>query len=263
MITWCPKGREIRPNGASRRAGCRSRAAVRAGPVGVQTPAVDTPRRDLPAWRRRTRGEHRWASALAVAVVIALQMLLPARTVPQIRYVLGALEIALLVALLVVNPFRVDRESSVIRGVSLALVGLVVLSNGWSAVLLVTYLVRGQETGPGQLLTAGAGIWVTNVLAFALVYWEQDRGGPAARAAGEREHPDLLFPQMQSPEVAAPDWEPEFADYLYLSFTNSTAFSPTDVLPLTRRIKLVMMVQSAVALVVVLLVVARAVNVLN
>jgi uncharacterized membrane protein len=95
------------------------------------------------------------------------------------------------------------------------------------------------------------------------VYWELDRGGPAARAAAVRTHPDFLFAQMQNPELADPEWEPQFVDYLYLSFTNATAFSPTDVLPLSRWAKLTMMVQSAVALVVVALVVARAVNVLG
>ena len=218
---------------------------------------------DLPAWLRRTDGEHRWPSGLAVAVAIALQLVLPASTVPQIRYVLVALEIAALLTLVVMNPYRMDRESTVLRAVSLGLAGLVGLSNAWSAVLLVAYLVEGRQSGPGELLTAGAGIWLTNVIAFALVYWELDRGGPAARAAGRQKHPDLLFAQMQSPEMAEKDWEPQFADYLYLAFTNSTAFSPTDVLPLSRWVKMIMMVQSAVALVVVGLVVARAVNVLS
>lgn len=217
----------------------------------------------MPAWRRRTRGEHRWPSALAVAVAVALQLVLPAPTVPQGRYVLAGLELALLLILLIANPYRMDRESSVLRGISLAVMGLVGLSNGWSAVLLVAYLIGGQQRSPAELLTAGAGIWLTNVIAFALVYWELDRGGPAARAVGEKEHPDLLFAQMQSPDLADPDWEPQFADYFYLSFTNATAFSPTDVLPLSRWVKMIMMVQSAIALVVVVLVVARAVNVLN
>jgi hypothetical protein len=217
----------------------------------------------LPAWLRRTDGEHRWPSGLAVAAAIAMQLILPARTVPQIRYVLVALEIALLLTLVVVNPYRVDRESSVLRAASLGLVGLIGLSNGWSAVLLVTYLVEGRQSGPGELLTAGAGIWVTNVIAFSLVYWELDRGGPAVRASGRRRHPDLLFAQMQSPDMAADDWEPQFADYLYLAFTNSTAFSPTDVLPLSRWIKMMMLAQSAIALVVTGLVIARAVNVLG
>jgi hypothetical protein len=201
--------------------------------------------------------------ALTVAAGIVVQQLLPDRILPPERYLLPGLELVLLIGLVVANPFRVDRESTWLRGGGLVLTGLIGLSNGWSAVLMVADLLRGRPIAPGELLTMGGLIWVTNVLAFALVYWELDRGGPAARAAGHRQHPDFLFAQMQSPEMAPPDWEPAFVDYLYLSFTNSAAFSPTDVLPLSRWAKMIMMVQSAVALVVVLLVVARAINVLS
>jgi uncharacterized membrane protein len=197
-----------------------------------------------------------------VLVAIALQLVLPDRLVPQARYILPALEAAILVVLFAANPFRVDRGSALLRTAGLTLMALVALSNGWSAALLVLYLVTGRPAGPTELLVAGGAVWLTNVLAFALLYWEFDRGGPAARAAGTKTNPDFLFAQMQSPELAPRDWEPYFADYLYLSFTNTTAFSPTDVLPLSRWAKLTMMVQSAVALVVVALVVARAVNVL-
>jgi uncharacterized membrane protein len=106
-------------------------------------------------------------------------------------------------------------------------------------------------------------VWLTNVIAFGLWYWEFDRGGPVVRAAGTMRHPDLMFPQMASPELAPPDWEPQFVDYLYLSFTNATAFSPTDVMPLARWAKLTMLVQSAVSLAIGALVIARAVNILR
>jgi uncharacterized membrane protein len=208
-------------------------------------------------------GEHRLPAAGAVAAVIVLQLLLPDRMVPQARYVLPVLEGLLLAMLIVVNPFRVDRESMLLRAGGLALSGLVVVSNGWSVVLLVLDLLSGRAETPGALLTAGGAVWLTNMLAFALLYWELDGGGPAARAGGMHDPPDFLFAQMQSPEFAPHDWEPRFADYLYLAFTNATAFSPTDVLPLSRWAKLTMMVQSAVALTVVVLVVARAVNVLG
>jgi hypothetical protein len=216
-----------------------------------------------PAWRRRTAGERRWPAALAVLVAIALQLLLPGAIVPVTRLLLPVVEAALLLALVVANPFRVDRESSVLRMLGLAILGVVALSNGWSVVLLTDRILLGRPTGPGQLLAAGAAIWLTNVIVFALAYWEFDRGGPAVRASGRRGYPDFLFAQMQSPELAPPDWEPEFADYLYLSFTNATAFSPTDVLPLSRWAKMLMLAQTAVALTVVVLVVARAVNVLQ
>lgn len=215
-----------------------------------------------PAWRRRTRGEHRWPASLAVLVAIALQLVLPERAVPLLPHLLPVLELLLVAALLAADPFRINRESSALRAAGLALSGLVGVSNGSSAALLVADLVTGAPTGPAELLLTGAGVWLTNVIAFALLYWELDRGGPAARAAAVRDRPDLLFPQMQNPELADPDWEPTFSDYLYVSFTNCTAFSPTDVLPLSRWAKLSMMVQSAIAIVVVALVVARAVNVL-
>jgi uncharacterized membrane protein len=228
------------------------------------SPAPDTTPDTTPAWRRRTAGEHRIPAAVAVAAVIVLQLLLPDRMVPPARYVLPALEAVLLVLLVVVNPFRMDRESTLLRGGGIVLSGVVVVANGWSVVLLVLDLLSGRPETPTGLLAAGAAVWLTNVLAFALLYWEFDRGGPAARAGGRRHWPDLMFPQMQAGDLAgAQDWEPYFADYLYLAFTNATAFSPTDVLPFSRWAKLMMMVQSAVSLTVVVLVVARAVNVLG
>jgi uncharacterized membrane protein len=216
-----------------------------------------------PAWRRRTAGERRWPATLAVVVAIALQLLLPDAIVPVTRLLLPVVEAALLIALVVADPFRIDRESSALRVLGLAILGVVGLSNAWSVVLLIQRILLGRPSSPGQLLAAGAAIWLTNVIVFALAYWEFDRGGPAARAAGGRGHPDFLFAQMQSPTLAPENWEPAFADYLYLSFTNATAFSPTDVLPLSRWAKMIMMVQSGVALMVVVLVVARAVNVLG
>jgi uncharacterized membrane protein len=198
-----------------------------------------------------------------VVVAVALQLVLPDRLVPQARYVLPALEVVLLGVLVAASPFRLDRESTVLRTAGLATAGLVSVANAWSAVLLVRALVGGTAEDAPTLLLAGAAIWLTNVIVFALWYWELDRGGPAARAHGRRRHPDFAFAQMQSPDLAGPNWEPRFADYLYLAFTNATAFSPTDVLPLTRWAKLTMMAQSVVALVVVVLVVARAVNVLG
>jgi uncharacterized membrane protein len=109
----------------------------------------------------------------------------------------------------------------------------------------------------------GGAIWLTNIIVFALWYWEFDRGGPVARANGDRMYPDFLFAQMTSPQLAPPDWEPAFSDYLYLSFTNAAAFSPTDVLPLSRWAKMGMTAQAIVSVVTVALVVARAVNILK
>ncbi|MCU1625712.1 MAG: hypothetical protein JWP64_661 [Pseudonocardia sp.] len=218
----------------------------------------------LPAWQRVTRGENRWPVAAVIVIAIGLQLALPDQLVLQSRWLLPGLELALLVALVIASPSRLERESTVLRAGSLALAGLLSLANAWSAALLVLGLVSGslgQDAGP--LLATGAAIWLTNIIAFAVWYWEFDRGGPVARALARRSLPDFQFVQMQSPDLAHPDWEPGFVDYLYLSFTNATAFSPTDTMPLTRWAKLTMLAQSLVSLITVALVVARAVNILK
>ncbi len=123
------------------------------------------------------------------------------------------------------------------------------------------YGTEGGSAGP--LLVTGGAIWLTNVIVFGLWYWEFDRGGPVARANATRMYPDFLFVQMTSPHLAPPDWEPAFSDYLYLSFTNAAAFSPTDVMPLSRWAKMAMTMQAVISIVTVALVVARAVNILK
>ncbi|WP_018333835.1 DUF1345 domain-containing protein [Actinomycetospora chiangmaiensis] len=215
----------------------------------------------LPAWRRATTGEQRWPVALAILVVAGLQLTLPDEVVIGSAWLLPVLEIAVLVVLIVANRFEAEPRWR--RRVSLVLTAMISVANGFSAVRLVYHLVGGQGgDDPGTLLATGAAIWATNVIGFALWYWQFDRGGPTARASGDREVPDFLFPQMQSPDID-PEWEPQFVDYLYVSFTNATAFSPTDTMPLSRWAKLTMLVQSAVSLATVALVVARAVNVLK
>lgn len=218
----------------------------------------------IPAWKRVTDGEPRWPVSVAILAAIGLQVALPARLAIHPHALLPLLEAMLLVGLIVANPKRIDRQSSALRGASVALIVVISAANGWSAGRLVLGLVRGTEgENAAPLLLTGLSIWLTNVIAFCLWYWELDRGGPVARAVAPRPHPDFLFPQMASPELAPPHWEPGFADYLYLSFTNATAFSPTDVLPLSRWAKLTMMLQSGVSLMTVALVIARAVNILK
>jgi uncharacterized membrane protein len=218
----------------------------------------------LPAWRRPTRGEHRWPMSLVVLVAVALQLVLPDYLTLSSRWLLPAVQASLLVGLLLADPTRIERRSPVLRASGLTLIAVVSLSNAVSAVRLVVGLVSGDaHLDAVPLLVGGGAVWLTNVIVFSLWYWDLDRGGPAARASAEHEYPDFAFPQMQSPELAPPEWEPTFVDYLYLSFTNATAFSPTDVLPLSRWAKLTMMVQSAVSLTTVGLVIARAVNTLR
>ena len=217
-----------------------------------------------PAWRRHTRGEHRWPAALTVVFTLASRMFLPDHLVGPARWPLVGLALALFAVLVVANPGRISRESMLLRWVGLGLIAVISTANAWSVVLLVDWLVTSSP-GPSatELLRAGAVIWLANILVFALWYWELDRGGPAARAVGRRALPDFQFAQMSDPSLAPADWEPQLVDYLYLSFTNATAFSPTDVLPLSRWAKLIMMLQSAVSLVVVALVISRAINVLD
>ncbi len=159
------------------------------------------------------------------------------------------------------NPGRLETERPLLRRLSLLLVGVLAVTNAVSTALLVHVIVTGVKVSAIKILASGAGIWLTNVIAFALWYWEFDRGGPVARAAGGRGRADFLFPQMSDPRLD-PHWNATFIDYLYVSFTNSTAFSPTDTMPLTRWAKLLMLSQSLISLVTVGLVAARAVNVL-
>lgn len=221
--------------------------------------------RETPAWKRPTDGEARWQVALATAVAIALQLPMTGRLV-LVRpvWLMPVIEAVLLVALVAVNPRRINRESQAIRLLGLILAALISLANAWSVARLAVNLAQGTEGGSaGSLLVTGGGIWLTNVIVFALWYWEFDRGGPVARANATRTFPDFQFLQMTSPELAPPGWEPAFGDYLYLAFTNATAFSPTDVMPLSRWAKMAMAIQAAVSIVTASLVIARAVNILK
>ena len=218
----------------------------------------------LPAWQRVTQGEPRWPVSLAVVVAIALQLVLPYRVAFRPRWLLPTMQGLMLIGIIAANPKRIDKESTRLRGATIALIAVSTLANAWSAGRLVLHLVEGTlKQSPARLLMTGAAIWITNVIVFSLWYWECDRGGPAGRRNAERRYPDFLFAQMQAPELSPPDWEPGFADYLFLSFTNASAFSPTDVLPLSRLAKMTMMLQAGVSLSTVALVVARAVNVLK
>jgi len=223
-------------------------------------------RPSLPAWRRKTQGELRWPVAITTALAIGLQVAVPDKLVlVRPSWILPVAQGALLVILIMANPHRIDRQSTTMRTLSLVLSGLLSLANVWSVARLAIGITQGNiGRNPGQLLITGAVIWITNVIVFALWYWEWDRGGPVARALnlGNR-YPDFQFPQMVSPpEMVPPNWEPTFLDYLYLAFTNASAFSPTDTMPMSRWAKVAMTVQSIISIVTVALVVSRAVNIL-
>jgi hypothetical protein len=217
----------------------------------------------VPAWQRRTDGEARWQVAVCTALAIALQIAVPGRlAVFRPVWIMPALQGFLFIAIAVAHPGRINRQSTKLRALGLTLAALISFANAWSVVSLTVGLVRGTEgENAGPLLVTGGVIWLTNVIVFGLWYWEFDRGGPAARALGLRQYTDFQFPQMATPDIAPPDWEPAFADYLYLAFTNASAFSPTDVMPLSRWAKLAMTIQAVVSIVTVALIVARAVNI--
>lgn len=209
------------------------------------------------------RGEPHWPAQATVLLAIALQILLPSRLTIGSRWILPGLEAVMLVTLFIASPQRLEAPHSVRRQLTLATTAIVSIANGIALALLAHYLVNHSTPNGRQLIIAGLLVWVTNVLIFALWLWEIDRGGAGLRAAGLDGPPDLLFPNMTD-EVARryPGWRPLFADYLYLSLTNATAFSPTDTLPLTIQAKMVMGLQSLISLVTLGLVVSRAVNIL-
>ena len=209
-------------------------------------------------------GESRWPPLAAVVIFmvlnIALRIWLPREGAIRVAWLLPAIEAALLIALLTGDPSGpVERRR--LRRIALILVGLLVAAALWATALLVDDLIRGKgvSNSPSELLASGAVVWIGNNVSFALLYWLIDGGGPAARLH-DSTPVDFAFTQQMSPEIAPPGWRPVFLDYLHLGFTNATAFSPTDVMPLTLRAKYAMLVQSTVALAVFGLVVARAVN---
>ena len=203
--------------------------------------------------------------ASAVVTAMVLTVLLPEgeRTLPV--WVLPLLEGILLVALIVGDPGAIDRRSRLLRVLSIALVAILVVSAlGATGQLIDVLIGGGHETNSAtELLEAGSIVWVANIIAFALLYWELDGGGAAARAHHSRSDVDFAFPQQMNPELAPADWRPEFIDYLYLAFTNAMAFSPTDAMPIARWAKLAMMVLSVSSLAILGLVIARAVNVFS
>jgi len=204
-----------------------------------------------------------WEPQLVVACAIALQLSLSEQVTVGPSWLFPALEGVLLIGLVIVSPHPNVRHSRFRRHVAIGMVAFVSAANIVSLVLLSHQLLQGGKENGHELILSGIVLWCTNVLLFGLWYWELDRGGPAARAEGERDVPDFLFPQMSDPKWAPPDWRPRLIDYLYVSLTNATAFSPTDTMPLTPTAKWMMSAQSVAALVTVGLVVARAVNILS
>lgn len=209
-------------------------------------------------------GEPFWPAQLTVLAAIALQVLLPDRLTAGPSWLIPACEGALLIGLFLATPRQLEREHTHRRVVAIGLTALVSAANIYSLWALTRYLIYHHRAIHGrELIFAGIFIWLTNFLIFALWYWELDRGGPGRRAAAHDGPPDFLFPQMSDDRIEPIDWRPQFLDYLYVSLTNATAFSPTDTMPLSRGAKSIMGIQALVSLVTLGLIVSRAVNILS
>jgi len=198
-------------------------------------------------------------------VLIAIPFLLPKEVFPRGLWASAPIELALLAAIAIVDPGRIDRRSQLVRRLSIVLTFLLAVIAGAATVWLVIELVDGAPdlSDASTLLATGALVWIDVNLTFALLYWELDGGGAAERLHDRREYPDLAFPEHLNPRVAPPGWRPIFVDYFYLGFTNATAFSPTDVMPLARWAKMMMVAQAVMSLVILALVIANAVNLLG
>jgi uncharacterized membrane protein len=212
------------------------------------------------------REEPFWQAQAAVVGALILYLTLPSKLIVGPDWLMPMLELFLVVGLWLDRPRESRLQAKRERITVLVLLGLVALANFMSIELLVHQLLHGRVgASEGRpLILSSIVIWLTNIAVFALAFWQIDGGGPDTRARGEVRavDRDFAFPQMTEPELSG-DWAPSFLDYLYTSFTNATAFSPTDAMPLTIRVKMLMMVESIASLVTVLLVAARAVNILH
>lgn len=203
--------------------------------------------------------------AVAVLATIVLQVITPHQGRLKFWWVLPVLELAALATVIVRDPGRIDRRTRAARRATLVLIVLLTigtLGGLWVLVLDVVDKGYSRDVGATALLGRGAALWVTNVVVFSLWFWELDRGGAAERAAASGIPPSFGFPEDAMPELAPEGWLPRYPDYLYLSFTNATAFSPTDTLPVRTWAKMAMMSESVISLITAILVVARAINVL-
>jgi len=204
-----------------------------------------------------------WHLQLGVAAIIGLQLITTHSFLPTNKIILIALELVLLFALTILTPDGYHRISRTRRTLALVLIGVVTAANIFSLIILINALIVGSSTLSGEdLLLNAITIYTTNIFLFALWYWEMDGGGPDGRVQTLKKN-DFLFPQMIHAYIASPRWRPGFTDYLYLSATNVTNFASADTLPVSHRAKVMMMVQSLVSVVTVVLVVSRAISLMQ
>jgi hypothetical protein len=254
---------------------------VLGGVVRLRSAATQSGLRHLPLASREELGESPLWPTLAVLTAAGLYATLPTRFISgpssagvfgAARWVVPALAILLLAPLALNVPHQRLLQSATARALalrlsrriaSLGVIAVITTANAASIVLLVHLLVTGSQTQANLLLRAGIHMWCMNVLVFALWFWQLDGGGPIERRLERRRDPDFLFPQQTLAETSGSRWQPNFIDYLFVSYTNATAFSPTDTMPLSQWAKLLMIVQSAASLLLAIMVVSRAVNILH
>lgn len=206
--------------------------------------------------------EPHWPAVVALLVCAALYIILPSRLVVGPRWILPVLVILPLAPLMAQHHRRPD-ESPWVRQLTIGLIALITLANMISVTLLVHELLRTVVVQGRNLIYSAISIWLTNVIVFGLWFWELDRGGPHRRAGTDANVPDVQFPQMENPTLAPIDWRPRFFDYLYTSLSNGTSFAPADAMPLTLRAKALFASESIVSLVTIVVVGARAINILH
>lgn len=215
-----------------------------------------------PGPRSQARVDH-VPPTIAVVAALGLYLLLPDQLALGPRWLIPALEAALIVLLNLVRAYRRRFEESDVRILVIAVAALLNLANMVSVGLLVDALLYGGLAKGRPLLYGAVSVWLTNIIVYGLWFWQLDRGGPLARARGQEREPDFQFPQMVGGQTPPAGWTPHFFDYFYVALTNAAAFSPTDTMPLSRAAKALMSAESLVSIVTVGIVAARAVNILT
>lgn len=216
------------------------------------------------AWGEAAATEPRWPASVAVVVAGILYLILPGKFTIGPVWAIPLIEALILIPLSVVAPRRKPNEERLTQYAAFSIIAIAGVANITSLVQLIHAVIYHSKsvTGP-ELLVSSIAIWLTNVIVFSLWYYELDRGGPDDRLSPEHSQPDFLFPQMMTPECTHERWAPAYFDYLYLSFTNATAFSPTDTMPLTPPAKALMLVESLASLLTISIVASRAINILG
>ncbi|GIH03613.1 hypothetical protein Rhe02_16800 [Rhizocola hellebori] len=231
---------------------------------GVET-RMDRGEHAQPDAKAAVTGQQRWPVVLTALFALAISVLLPERLILGPGWVVPAMLGIFAIVILATSPRLAGRRYLLLRALTIGMVVIFAAGAGYAAIHLVLDLIDGGKSWPTAraLLVAGAVVWLNTNIAFALVYWELDGGGALNRARRPQPYPDLAFPQHLSPELAPPGWRPTFIDYLYLGFTNATAFSPTDVMPLRPWAKIAMGLQATISMAILTLVIANAVNLLG